>query len=199
MEVLNKYKFTFNDLYEGDEDSNDFNEHKEEDKFKDYKAFKEANKELFDNTEYYIVDTSYTKRLFGWDHHKGKHEDYESIIAVEARHDGGYYGKDDDSDNDSEGSNDSDDEPFCYIGNEEGQYLIDNFSEEIVLENKTKHLYGWIGFKANKKLDIIGCVDILNDMSYCGGLYLSYDLKITWFKTPNGKIAAFIDLDTESG
>ncbi len=192
MEVVAKYKLTYRDLYEDHEVEREKQQYhpyiNPKDELKDYKAFKSANAELIENTDYYIIETSYNRRLFGWTDYKGRHKRYPSIIAVEARNDGGFY------------DNAPIDIQFYYASNEEGQYLLDNLSNRIEFTDGSKiHLGGWFGFKANKDLDVKGCVDILAEIRFCGGLYLNDDMDIIWFRLPNGQIAAYCTLDTESG
>ncbi len=188
MEVVARYNFTYRDLYQDEEDQSLQDYKNEEERFQDYKAFKAANAELIENTDYYIIETSYNRRLFGWHKYKGRHKRYPSIIAVEARNDGGFY------------DNAPTDIQFYYASNEEGQYLLDNLSERIELaNNQTIHLGGWFGFKAKKNFEIPDCVNILDDIGFCGFLTLYSGMEVIWFKLPNGKIAAYCQLDTESG
>jgi hypothetical protein len=191
MEVVARYNFTYRDLYKDhdvdDKDQSLQDYENEEERFHDYRAFKAENPRLITNTKYYIIDTSYTRRLFGWYRHEGKHENYESIIALEARHDTGYY-------------DGPEDREFCYASGEEGQYLLDNLSEQIDLANdETIRLSGWFGFKAKKNFEIPECVDILADIGFCGFLSLYPSMDIIWFRLPNGQIVAYCTLDTESG
>ncbi len=188
MEVVARYNFTYRDLYQDEEDQSLQDYKNEEERFQDYKAFKAANAELIENTDYYIIETSYNRRLFGWHKYKGRHKRYPSIIAVEARNDGGFY------------DNAPTDIQFYYASNEEGQYLLDNLSDRIEFTDESKiHLGGWFGFKAKKNFEIPDCVNILDDIGFCGFLTLYSGMEVIWFKLPNGKIAAYCQLDTESG
>jgi hypothetical protein len=191
MEVVAKYKLTYRDLYEDhDVEEKDQRYHHyvdPKDELKDYNVFKEANAELFNNTDYYIVETSYTRRLFGYEQFQKEYENCDSIIALESRYDDGFY----------DGPEDIE---FYYAANNEGQYLLDNLPKNIRFNDNTKrHLSGWFGFKARKNLDIIDCIDILRNIHFCGFLCPWLGMQIIWFKLPNGKIAAFCHLDTESG
>ncbi len=192
MEVVAKYTLTYRDIYEDhdvDEEQRQFHHYIDpKNELKDYKAFKEANAELFENTDYYIVETSYVRRLFGWTDYKGCYKRYLSIISVEARNDSGFY------------DNGPMNIQLYDARSEEGQYLLDNLSNNIEFTDNTKmYLGGWVGFKANKDIDIIDCIDMLSEIRFCGFICPYTDMEIIWFKLPNGKIAAICSLDTESG
>ena len=193
IEVVAQYKCTYRDFYEDYDVDEEYQQYlcayrDRKKELYDYKAFKEANAELFENTDYYIVETSYVRRLFGWTDYKGCYKRYLSIIAVEARNDSGFY------------DNGPMNIQLYDARSEEGQYLLDNLSNNIEFTDNTKmYLGGWVGFKAHKELDVPKCVETLAEMRFCGGLYLYDDMEVIWFKLPNGKIAAICELDTESG
>jgi hypothetical protein len=159
MEIITKYIFSKNDNFS----------------LTDYKKFQQNNKELFDNTKYFVIKTGYTYRFIEWDEYKGKYNNIDSIIAIEAKNDSTYCGDDMVSSN--------------FEKNDEGKYLLKNFSE----------YSGWVGFKSNKNIDLFKCINILSKLEYCLILnYMATHLEIVWYKLPNNDIVAYFSPDTES-
>lgn len=139
--------------------------------------FKIKNKELYEKTDYLIMNTSYVKRLLSpeWRHHHKKYLDVENIIGVDARNDGGYNG-------------DARDPPSYYKRGTDAKNILDEFLP------KTS---GCILYDC-RQTDIRQAIDEIFNLKFCGGLYESALMDVKWYPLGNG-IVAIIEIDTESG
>lgn len=138
---------------------------------------KTKNEDLYEKTNYLIMNTSYVKRLLSpeWRHHYGKHRSIPNIIGVDARNDHGYNGT-------------APDPQSYYRRGTNAQYILDQ------LLHKTS---GCILYDC-RQTDIRKAINDIFSLEFCGGLYESALMNITWYQLDNNTIAV-IEIDTESG